>query len=506
VQTIEILLIYMEKKYILSFDIGTTSTRALLFDKNFDIVALEQKEIKQYYPQDSWVEQNPEELFDSSLLVAQKLIKNNNINPDEIAAIGITNQRETTILWDKKTGRPVYNAIVWQDKRTADSCLQLKEKGYSGLIKNKTGLQIDPYFSATKIKWILDHVADARFMAQNGDLLFGTVDCYFIWRLTNGKTHATDISNASRTMLFNINDLCWDKELLNLLEIPEQILPEVLPSAGFVGETSPAYFNGVSITITGIAGDQQAALFGQSCFETGMTKNTYGTGCFILMNCGETPVKSENGLITTIAWKINGKVSYALEGSVFVAGSLIKWLRDELGLIKEARETEKIASEIHDDNDVFFVPCFSGLGAPYWDMNARGVLVGLSFSTTKNQIIKAGLESLAYQTKDVIEAMQKDAGTKVKILNVDGGAAVNNYLMQFQSDILDTEVIRPIITESTALGAALLAGIGSDFCTMEDFKNIRKVDRVFNPEITPAKRNLLYDKWLKAVERAKGWK
>ena len=496
----------MNKKYILSFDIGTTSTRALLFDKNFDIVAFEQKEIKQYYPKDSWVEQNPDELFESSLFVAQNLIKGNNINPEEIAAIGITNQRETTILWDKRTGLPVYNAIVWQDKRTSDICLHLKEKGYSEQIKNKTGLQIDPYFSATKIKWILDNIEDARSKAKNGDLLFGTVDSYFIWRLTNGKTHVTDVSNASRTMLFNINDLCWDKELLNIFDIPEQILPEVLPSSGFAGETANKFFNGISIPITGIVGDQQAALFGQSCFEKGMTKNTYGTGCFILMNCGETPVKSENGLITTVAWKINDKVNYALEGSVFVAGSLIKWLRDELGLIKESKETEKAATDLKTENEVYFVPCFSGLGAPYWDMNARGVVVGLSFNTTKEHIIKAALESLAYQTKDVIEAMQKDAGTKVKQLNVDGGAAVNNYLMQFQADILDTEVIRPQITESTALGAALLAGIGSGFCTIEDFQNIRKVDRVFDPEMTELKRNHLYEKWLKAVERAKGWK
>jgi len=494
----------MRKKYILSFDIGTTSTRSLLFDKNFDIIALEQKEIRQYYPHDSWVEQNPDELFDSSVLVAQDLMKKNSISAEEIVAIGITNQRETTILWDKKTGQPVYNAIVWQDKRTAAFCQQLKDEGFAEQIKNKTGLKIDPYFSATKIKWILGNVSGAMQKAQNGDLLFGTVDSYFIWRLTNGKTHATDVSNASRTMLFNINDLCWDRELLDIFEIPEQILPEVLPSSGFVGETATNLFNGVSIPITGIAGDQQAALFGQSCFETGMTKNTYGTGCFILMNCGEAPVISNNGLITTVAWKINNKVNYALEGSVFVAGSLIKWLRDELGMIKEARETEKIAMGIRDESDVFFVPCFSGLGAPYWDMNARGILVGLSFNTTKEHIIKAALESLAYQTKDVIEAMQKDAGTKVMQLNVDGGASTNNYLMQFQSDLLDTDVIRPQITESTALGAALLAGIGAGFCTLEDFKNVRKVEKVFKSEMPENKRNLLYNKWLKAVERAKG--
>jgi len=494
----------MQKKYILSFDIGTTSTRALLFDKHFSIIASEQKEIKQYYPHESWVEQNPDELFESSITVAEKLLKVHNINPEEIAGIGITNQRETTILWDKKSGKPIYNAIVWQDKRTSEICKQLKDEGYAEVIKDKTGLQIDPYFSATKIKWIIDNVEEAMQKAITGELLFGTVDTYFMWRISGGKTHATDVSNASRTMIFNIEKLCWDKDLLNLFNIPEQLLPSVLPSSGFVGETDKKFLGGISIPITGIAGDQQAALFGQSCFEKGMTKNTYGTGCFILMNCGEQAVRSENGLITTIAWKINGKVFYALEGSVFIAGSLIKWLRDELGLIKEAKETEQIAINTNDESEVFFVPCFSGLGAPYWDMNARGIVTGLSLSTTRAQIIKAGLESLAYQTKDVIEAMQKDAGTKIKQLNVDGGAAVNNYLMQFQADMLDTVVIRPEITESTALGAALLAGIGSGFCTMDDFKSIRKIDCIFNPEMLEKRRNLLYGKWLKAVEKARG--
>ena len=493
----------MKKKYVLSFDIGTTSTRALLFDKLFNIIASEQKEIKQFYPHESWVEQNPDELFESSIFVAEKLLNVHNINVEEIAGIGITNKRETTIIWDKITGKPIYSAIVWQDKRTSDTCYRLKDDGFSETIKNKTGLQIDPYFSATKIKWILNNVEGAMQKAISGELLFGTVDTYFIWHLSGGKIHATDVSNASRTMIFNINELCWDKELLDHFDIPEQILPTVLPSSGFVCETDKKFFGGISVPITGIAGDQQAALFGQSCFEKGMTKNTYGTGCFILMNCGEKPVRSENGLITTVAWKINNKVFYALEGSVFIAGSLIKWLRDELGLIKDAKETEQIAVNTNEESEVFFVPCFSGLGSPYWDMNARGVIVGLSLVTTKEHIIKAALESLAYQTKDVIEAMQKDAGTKVKILNVDGGAAVNNYLMQFQADILNTIVIRPDITESTALGAALLAGIGAGFCTMEDFQNIRKINRIFKPEILESKRNLLYGKWLMAVEKAK---
>jgi len=405
-------------------------------------------------------------------------------------------------LWDKITGNPVYNAIVWQDKRTSDLCQKLKAGTYSKLIYKKTGLHIDPYFSATKVKWILDNVQEVRTRAENGEILFGTVDTWFLWKLTQGKYHYTDVSNASRTMLFNINTLNWDEYLLKLFNIPPQILPSVTASSGVIALSDKKYFGGVEIPVCGIAGDQQAALFGQHCFEKGMVKNTYGTGCFILMNCGKKPVASRNGLITTIAWKLHDEVFYALEGSVFYAGAVIKWLRDELGLIKSASETETMASNVKEDADVYFVPCFSGLGAPYWNMDARGILTGLSTSTKKEHIVKAALESLAYQSKDVIKAMQMDVRFKIKQLNVDGGAAVNNYLMQFQADILNAEVIRPYITESTALGAAMLAGLGIGFWNKNDFKKTRPIDRTFKPQMPDNTRTTSYEKWLKAVYKA----
>lgn len=493
------------KKYILALDIGTTSTRAILFDKNFTIAAMAQEPISQFYPSDSWVEQSPGELYAKTLSVMLEVLNKVSEDASAIAAIGITNQRETTIVWDKKTGEPVYNAIVWQDKRTSEQCYILKKNGLQPEISSKTGLQIDPYFSATKLQWILENVEGAHARAQNGELLFGTVDTWILWHLTGRNVHATDVSNASRTLLFNIHTLQWDDELCALFGIPMSVLPQVLPSSGMAGLTDSSVL-GASVPITGIAGDQQAALFGQACFDKGMTKNTYGTGCFILMNCGNKPVTSTNGLVTTVAWQIGEEVCYALEGSVFIAGSLIKWLRDELGMIKDASDTETLALQAKGEQDVYFVPCFSGLGAPRWDMNARGVLVGLSLSTTREHIVKAALESLAWQTKDVTEAMQKDAGTTVSRLHVDGGASVNNFLMQFQADILNTTVVRPEVTESTALGAALLAALEVGFISKETFLKKRQINRLFSPMMDDDTRNKRYNRWLNAVKRAESWK
>lgn len=490
------------KKYILAFDIGTTSTRTLLFDKSLQIIAREQEEIISSYPEESWVEQSPDDLFNITLKLAQKLLKKNYIKPIQIAAIGVTNQRETTILWDKNTGKPVYNAVVWQDKRTSKLCQKLKDEGYARIIHKKTGLHIDPYFSATKVKWILDNMPGLREEAEKGNILFGTVDTWFLWKLTKGKYHCTDVSNASRTMLFNISKMCWDDYLLKLFNVPKHILPEVTASSGKIALSDAAFFDGTSIPICGIAGDQQAALFGQHCFEKGMIKNTYGTGCFILMNCGKKPVFSKNGLITTVAWKIKNDIFYAIEGSVFYAGAVIKWLRDELGLIKSVAETESMATEQEEQTDLFFVPCFTGLGAPYWNMDARGIITGLFAGTRKEHIVKAALDSLAYQSKDVIKAMQMDLRYKIKQLNVDGGASVNNYLMQFQSDILNAEVIRPSTTESTALGAAMLAGLGIGFWHEDDFKRKREVEWIFKPQMNEYKRKTLYEKWQLAVYKA----
>ncbi len=488
-------------KYILALDQGTSSSRAILFDKRYNIVGIEQQEYKSYYPQAGWVEQNPYELWQSQIGVAKALIERLNVDPADIAAIGITNQRETTIVWDKKEHSPVYNAIVWQDKRTADFCEQLKPE-YGEVFANKTGLPVDAYFSGTKLRWIMDNVEGVREKAEKGEILFGTVDTWLIWNLTGGKVHATDYSNASRTMLYNIKDLKWDPELLEILDIPAQVLPEVVPSSGIIGYTDKRFF-GVEIPIAGIAGDQQAALFGQACFEPGMAKNTYGTGCFILMNTGEKIYKSNNGLISTIAWGLDGKVFYALEGSVFIAGAAIKWLRDGLGIIEKASETEQMALSVPSSEGVYFVPAFSGLGAPYWDMYARGAIVGLTQGVNRNHIVRATLESLAYQTRDVFEAMEQDSGLELKKLYVDGGASANNFLLQFQADILDVEVYRPKNVETTALGAAYLAGLATGFVRKEDIAELKEIDRVFRPQLPEKERQDLYNGWKKAVERVR---
>ncbi|MFO7829268.1 MAG: glycerol kinase GlpK [Bacteroidales bacterium] len=494
----------MQKKYILSLDQGTSSSRSLLFEKNAEIAAIQQEEFKQYYPQAGWVEHNPEEIWESQINTAKRLIQKSKVDPLEIAGIGIANQRETIILWDKKTGKPVYNAIVWQDKRTADYCKKLHNQGWSEYIKKNTGLIIDSYFSATKIYWILQNIPGVKEKAKKGEILAGTVDTWLIWKLTNGKLHITDYSNASRTMLFNIRSLAWDKKLLELFEIPENILPEVKMSSEIYGTTDPSIF-GQEIPISGIAGDQQAALFGQTCLTKGTAKNTYGTGCFMLMNTGEKMVESHSGLVTTIAWGIDNKIAYALEGSVFIAGAAIKWLRDALNLIQSADETEKIANEVEDTKEVYVVPAFTGLGAPYWDMYARGAILGLTQGVTDKHIIRSTLESLAYQTMDVLKAMENDSGIKLKTLNVDGGASVNNFLMQFQSNMLNVDVIRPQNVETTALGAALLAGLAVKFWSLEEIVQKRKIEKIFHPLMNEDHREKLYKGWKKAVEKAKGW-
>jgi glycerol kinase len=493
----------MKKKYVLALDQGTTSSRAILFDRNGRIVNISQKEFTQIYPAPGWVEHNPLEIWETQLNAAKEAIKG--INVSEIACIGITNQRETTILWDKNTGKPVYNAIVWQSRQTAEICDGLKESGLEPYIKENTGLVIDAYFSGTKIKWILDNVEGVREKAENGDILFGTVDTWLIWNLTSGKTHITDYSNASRTMIYNIKTLQWDEKILGILNIPCEILPEVRQSSEIYGNTGMQVF-GTEIPISGIAGDQQAALFGQLCFQEGMVKNTYGTGCFMLMNTGEKPVSSHNGLITTIAWGLNGKVEYALEGSIFVAGAAIQWLRDELKIIHDSADSEYFANKVADTKGVYLVPAFTGLGAPYWDMYARGAIVGLTRGAGRNHIIRATLESIAYQTKDVIEAMIDDSGINLTVLKVDGGASANNFLMQFQSDILNVNIERPDITETTALGAAYLAGLATGFWKSkgEVIQNW-SMNKMFKPAINDDERNKLYRGWKKAVERAKSW-
>ena len=496
----------MEKKYILALDQGTTSSRAILFNKEGQIVKIAQKEFTQYYPKPGWVEHDPMEIWGSQSGVAREVLETAAIRPEEIAAIGITNQRETTIIWDKKTGKPIYNAIVWQCRRTADICDDMKKKGWEDYIKENTGLVIDAYFSGTKIKWILDNVEGARAKAENGDLLFGNVDTWIMWNLTRGKVHATDYSNASRTMLFNIKELKWDRKILAELGIPASVLPRVGQSSEVYGTTDEYTFGGSRIPIAGIAGDQQAALFGQACFENGMAKNTYGTGCFILMNTGSKMVPSKNGLLTTIAWGIDGNIEYALEGSVFIGGAAVQWLRDELELINDAAESEYFASKVEDTQGVYLVPAFAGLGAPYWDMYARGAIVGLTRGTNKNHIIRAALESIAYQTRDVIEAMQEDSGMKLKSLKVDGGATGNDFLMQFQADILGVDVERPIVRETTALGAAYLAGLAVGFWkSKEDISRNYAVDRVFKSQYSEDLRMKKYKGWKKAVDRSRNW-
>ena len=490
----------MIKQYIIALDQGTTSSRAVVVNKKGDIIAIEQQEFNQIFPKSGWVEHNAEEILESQLSVFKKVIKTAKIKAEEIAGIGITNQRETAVVWNKKTGKPVYNAIVWQDKRTANICEELKQKGLEKHIKKTTGLVVDSYFSATKINWILNNVDEIK--TQKEDLLFGTVDTWLLWNLTNKKVHATDYSNASRTMLYDIKNLCWDKTILNALEIPKSMLPDVKPSSYHFGNYE---LNGIKIPIAGIAGDQQAALFGQTCFKKGEAKNTYGTGCFMLMNTGTNLEFSKNGLLTTIAWGIDNKVYYALEGSVFVAGSAIQWLRDGLKIIADAKESEHFAKEVKGENPVYVVPAFAGLGAPYWDMYARGAVFGLTRDTGKNHLIKATLDSLAYQTKDLVNVIQKDSETELSSLKVDGGACANNYLMQFQSDILNAKVERPKIIETTVMGAAYLAGICVGLWKQEDILKHKKIDASFSPTFSKEKREKLYNTWQKAVERTKNW-
>lgn len=496
----------MEKKYIMALDRGTTSSRCIIFDKDGNIIKVAQKEFKQIYPNPGWVEHDAMEIWGSQSGVMREAVDTAGINPEEIAAIGITNQRETTVVWDKNTGKPIYNAIVWQCRRTSEICDNLKEKGLTECIREKTGLIIDAYFSATKVKWILDNVEGARERAEKGELLFGTIDTWLIWKLTGGKVHVTDYSNASRTMMYNINTLEWDKDILKELDIPEIMLPEVKESSCIYGYTDSGLFADIRIPISGCAGDQQSALFGQNCFEEGTAKNTYGTGCFLLMNTGEKPVKSENGLLTTISWGVDGKVEYALEGSIFMGGASIQWLRDELRMIKSAADSEKYAMRVEDTNGVYVVPAFTGLGAPYWDMYARGTIVGLTRGAKKEHLIRATLESIAYQTKDVLEAMQNDAKMELKALKVDGGASNNNFLMQFQSDILNVKIDRPKIVETTALGAAYLAGLAVGFFkSKEDIKKRWVCDREFTPKMNEETREKSYKGWKKAVERSLAW-
>ncbi|MDO0822069.1 glycerol kinase GlpK [Desulfosporosinus nitroreducens] len=494
------------KKYVMALDQGTTSCRAILFDKESKIVGVTQKEFTQIYPKAGWVEHDADEIWSTQYGVIAELIAKTGIKVDEIASIGITNQRETTVVWDKNTGKPVYNAIVWQCRRTTAICDDLKNKGYEDMVREKTGLVVDAYFSGTKVKWILDNVEGARVKAEKGELLFGTTDTWLIWKLTGGKVHVTDYSNASRTMMFNIRELDWDKELLEMLDVPQKMLPEVRNSSEVYGNTDAGVFLGFEVPIAGVAGDQQAALFGQACYEPGDAKNTYGTGCFMLMNTGSKIYTSKHGLLTTIAWGIDGKVEYALEGSTFIAGAAIQWLRDGLKVIDVAPDSEYYAKKVKDSDGVYFVPAFVGLGAPYWDMRARGGIFGLTRGTTKYHIIRAALDSLAYQTKDVLGSMEADSGISLKSLRVDGGAVANNLLMQFQADILGTRVDRPEIIETTALGAAYLAGLAVGFWkSKEELASRWLLDRRFEPDMEEEKKAKLYKGWLKAVERTKDW-
>ncbi|MEK5338450.1 glycerol kinase GlpK [Weizmannia sp. FSL W8-1119] len=488
------------EKFILSIDQGTTSSRAILFNQKGEIVHTAQQEFHQYFPQPGWVEHNANEVWASVLAVMTTVLTEADVEPKQIAAIGITNQRETTVVWDKKTGHPIYNAIVWQSRQTADICADLKEKGYADMVREKTGLLIDPYFSGTKIKWILDHVDGARERAEKGELLFGTIDTWLIWKFSGGKAHVTDYSNASRTLLYNIYDLKWDPELLEMLDVPAAMLPEVKPSSHVYAQTAPYHFFGEEIPIAGVAGDQQAALFGQACYDEGMAKNTYGTGCFMLMNTGEKAVSSKHGLLTTLAWGIDGKVEYALEGSIFVAGSAIQWLRDGMRMIKDSAQSESYAERVDSTDGVYVVPAFVGLGTPYWESDVRGAVFGLTRGTTKEHFIRATLESLAYQTKDVLAAMEADSGLPLKTLRADGGAVKNNFLMQFQSDMLGVPVERPVVSETTALGAAYLAGLAVGYWeSREEIARQWKVERKFEPSLAEKEREALYGGWKKAI-------
>ncbi|MHC1748972.1 MAG: glycerol kinase GlpK [Cellulosilyticaceae bacterium] len=489
------------KKYILALDQGTTSSRAIIFDYNGNIMGKAQKEFRQIYPSPGLIEHDPMEIWGTQSGVLREVLETNGIAPFEIAAIGITNQRETTVVWNKETGKPIYNAIVWQCRRTTDICKDLKQQGYEAMIKEKTGLLIDPYFSGTKLKWILDNVEGARNLAEEGKLLFGTIDTWLIWNLTRGKVHVTDYSNASRTMLFNIVTGTWDQEILEILDIPYNMLPKVEDSSKIYGYTDEYTLGGANIPISGIAGDQQAALFGQMCFEKGMAKNTYGTGCFLLMNTGEKPAISKNGLLTTIAWGINGKIEYALEGSIFMGGAAVQWLRDEMHFIHDAADSSYFADKVKDTHGVYVVPAFTGLGAPHWNMEARGAILGLTRGVNRNHIIRATLEAIAYQTKDVVSAMEQDAKTSLTTLKVDGGASQNTFLMQFQADILNTKVTRPSCIESTAKGAAYLAGLAVGFWkSKEDIieSNSRK-SNTFVPCMEETERIACYEGWKKAI-------
>jgi len=494
------------EKYILSIDQGTTSSRAILFDKEGTIKFVSQREFKQYFPKGGWVERDASEIWISVLAVISSVLNENNISPKQIEGIGITNQRETAVVWDKNTGRPVYHAIVWQSRQTQDICTELKSKDLEPIFKEKTGLLLDPYFSGTKVKWILDNVEGAREKAENGDLLFGTIDTWLIWKFT-GDVHVTDYSNASRTLMYNIYDLKWDEELLKYLDVPASMLPEVKPSSEVYGYTQEHHFFGEKIAIAGVAGDQQAALFGQACFESGEVKNTYGTGGFMLMNTGEKAVKSESGLLTTLAYGLDGKVNYALEGSIFVSGSAIQWLRDGLRMIKSAPASEDYANRVKSTEGVYVVPAFVGLGTPYWDADARGAIFGLTRGTEKEHFIRATLESLCYQTRDVLEAMEKDSGINVETLRVDGGAVKNNFLMQFQADIVNTPVERPEVNETTALGAAYLAGLAVGFWKSKDeIKQRWKLETEFKPELEEEEREKLYKGWKTAVKATQAFK
>ena len=493
------------KKYIMSFDQGTTSSRCILFGRDGSIASMVQREFAQIFPADGWVEHDPMTIWSTQIGVATEALLKIGASWDEVYGIGITNQRETTIVWNRNTGEPIYNAIVWQCRRTSDYCRELQERGLSELIKSKTGLLVDPYFSATKVKWILDNVEGARDMAKRGELCFGTVDSWLIWKLTGGKVHATDVTNASRTMLFNINTLSWDEELCELFDIPMSMLPDVKESSAIYGYTD-ARILGAEVAIAGVAGDQQAALFGQCCFGLGDVKNTYGTGGFLLMNTGDTPRFPRGGLLTTVAWSIGGKTTYAVEGSVFTAGAAIQWLRDGLKIIESSQDSEYYARKVPDSGGIVVVPAFSGLGAPYWDPYARGIIIGISRATTKNHIIRATLESLAYQTYDICKAMEQDSGIPIAQLKVDGGACANDFLMQFQSDMLDCQVHRPQCIETTALGAAYLAGLAVGYWeSLEDIRDNWALDQVFSPEMDAAERQQLLKGWHKAVKCARIW-
>ena len=492
-------------KYIMALDSGTTSNRCILFDKTGRVCSIAQKEFTQIFPQPGWVEHDADEIFATQLEVGRQALRNIGASASDIAAIGITNQRETTVVWNKLTGRPVYHAIVWQCRRTAEYCEQLRNEGVVDIIRNKTGLVIDPYFSATKIRWILENVPGAREAADRGELLFGTVETWLIWKLTGGKVHVTDYSNASRTMLFNINTLSWDSEILEKLAIPDEMLPKAVPSSGVVGHTEPAFF-GAPIAIAGAAGDQQAALFGQTCLTPGEVKCTYGTGAFLLMNTGEKPIFSQNGLVTTVAWGLNGKVNYALEGSIFVAGAAVQWLRDELRFVESASDSEYMARKVPDTNGCYVVPAFTGLGAPHWNAQARGTIVGLTRGVNKYHIIRAALDAIAYQVCDVLSAMEADAGILLSQLKADGGASANNYLMQTQADLCAAPVVRPGCVETTAMGAAYLAGLAVGY--WKDLDEIRQnwaLDRIFHPELPQHQRQTRLENWQRAVRCAVFW-